>query len=243
MSRNKINSLEPKLFLCLSCLRFVCAHACVCECDSRASLPPPFPSFPATANVANESWCPSHQTSPSLQSQQPWEIAACGPIKLSSRWPASCTWRCQSHLSSIPPPPLWQPSLLTLLPLHAPLLALPLHSTRGTPAQATSLPLSLNASDRKCPAGWIFPRKARAGRKAYGCCPLSSGWQGLWCCCILPRRKRGEKEKERKIACLGFGKSQAAPCSVQTSLILCHTAGHVSHHTGGAELAWSWNEN
>lgn len=44
-----------------------------------------------------------------------------------------------------------------------------------------------------------------------------------------------EREKERNIACLGFGKSQAAPCSEQTSLTPCHTAGHVSHHAGVAE--------
>lgn len=200
----------------------LCACVHVCVCNSRASLPPPFPSFPATANVAehnNESWCPSHQTSPSLQSEQLREIVACRLIKLSWRRPASCTWRCQSRLSSIPPPPLWQPSLLTLLPLprspsRPPPFSPSMHSTRGTPAWATSQPLSLNDSDRKCPAGWIFPRKARGGRKAYGCCPISSGWQGLWCC-ILPRRKgeKKEREKERKIACLGFGKSQATPCS------------------------------
>ena len=107
------------------------------------------------------------------------------------------------------PPPL---ATLPFAPSPPPML-----STRGTPAWATSQPLSLNHSDRKCPAGWIFPRKARGGRKAYGCCPLSSGWQGLWCC-ILPRqkgekKKERERERDRKIACLGFGKSQATPCS------------------------------
>lgn len=44
-----------------------------------------------------------------------------------------------------------------------------------------------------------------------------------------------EREKERNIACLGFGKSQAAPCSEQTSLTPYHTAGHISHHPGIAE--------
>lgn len=54
------------------------------------------------------------------------------------------------------------------------------------------------------------------------------------------RKKKGGWGRERKIekknlACLGLGKSQAAPCSEQTSLTLCHTAGHVSHHTAVAQ--------